>query len=247
MKVNTESFMEADMDTIALFAQHRSTVLVLLLLTLVIAVSGVTRSEAQGLVQPDGRINQVTHFGGDALYCVDRNFVATNQYSDFGQGGFRLLDSKGQELWFVPAADVAAAVAEAKETGKGVLVASGRGTYGPVTIHTYVTGEGDDYFVFSGYDEYGKPNSLTFKFCIPVGPIPERPGDGDSEGLCTLLLLQKPFAGKVIMPLLFGSPARTIPIDCDLCPNNPNNDSQKRAAFRPLSGRIEGECLEFIR
>jgi hypothetical protein len=126
-------------------------------------------------VQPDGRINQVAHFGGDALYCVDRDFNATNQYSDFGQGGFRLLNSEGQELWFVPAAQISAAVAEAKVSGSGVLVGEGQGSYGPVMIYTYVTGDNDDYFVFSGYDEFGKPNSLTFKFCTPVGPDKPEP------------------------------------------------------------------------
>jgi hypothetical protein len=151
----------------------------LLLMALVLVFMGATLVAGEGLVQPDGRINQVAHFGGDALYCVDGDYNATNQYSDFGQGGFRLLNMEGQELWFVPAAQISAAVAEAKETGKGVLVAEGYGTYGPVTIHTYVTDENDDYFVFSGYDEFGKPNSLTFKFCIPVGPIPSEPGEGE--------------------------------------------------------------------
>ena len=128
----------------------------------------------EDLVQPDGRINQVTHFGGDALYCVDRDFEVTDQYSDFGQGGFRLLDLHGQELWFVPAIEISAAVAEAKTTGEGVLVGEGAGTYGPVSIWTYVSGVHDDYFIFTGFAEYRKPNSVTFKFCIPVGPdVPE--------------------------------------------------------------------------
>lgn len=146
-------------------------------LLLVIFAGGLGAALVLGeedLVQPDGRINQVMHFGGDALYCVDRDFNATNQYSDFGHGGFRLLNEHGQELWFVPATEISAAVAEAKTTGGGVLVGEGQGTYGPVSIWTYVTSARDDYFVFSGYDEYHKPNMLTFKFCIPVGPdVPE--------------------------------------------------------------------------
>lgn len=136
---------------------------------------GATVVLSQSWVQPDGRINQVAHFGGDALYCVDRNMQATNQYSDSGEGGFRLLSMSGQELWFVPTEVIAAAVAEAKETGKSVLVATGNGTYGPTRIDAYTTGDGDDYFVFIGYDEYGKPNSVEWKFCIPVGPAPQPP------------------------------------------------------------------------
>ncbi|MCC6802331.1 MAG: hypothetical protein IT319_05570, partial [Anaerolineae bacterium] len=118
--------------------------------------------------QSDGRINQTAHFGGDALYCVNKNYVPTVQYP-ISEGGFRLLDMHGQELWFVPAADVAKALTTAVPGGAPVLVAIGHGTYGPTSIHTYEVGTDDVYFIFNGYDEHGKSNSLTFKFCIPVG------------------------------------------------------------------------------
>lgn len=155
-------------------------ILYLCLLLFVLSVISVSVVLAQTLVQPDGRINQVHHFGGDALYCVDRNMNPTMQYSDWGEGGFRLLDMHGQELWFVPAQTIGAAVAEAKATGGGVLVATGSGTYGLTSIYTYVTDDGDDYFVFNGYDEYGKPNSIEWKFCMPVLPgVPEPSGDTD--------------------------------------------------------------------
>jgi len=158
----------------SLFSNRRQGwVIVFSILLTVVVIGGLGAALVVGeedLVQPDGRVNQVMHFGGDALYCVDRNFEATNQYSDFGQGGFRLLNQHGNELWFVPALDISAAVAEAKTTGDGVLVGEGLGTYGPVSIWTYVTSARDDYFIFTGFDEYHKPNSLTFKFCIPVGP-----------------------------------------------------------------------------
>jgi hypothetical protein len=199
---------------------------------------------AQDLIQPDGRINQVAHFGGDALYCVDSDFVATNQYSDFGAGGFRLLDSKGQELWFVPAATISAAVAEAKETGKGVIVAEGRGTYGPVVIYAYVTDENDDFFVFTGYDEYGKPNSLEFKFCIPVGPMPPPASEDDDD--CTFVFLQKPVRTKLLGNVQ-GDPPPLEPIEipCGDCPNNPDNwELPKSTYFRPLNGP-GGYCLEY--
>lgn len=150
---------------------------VLTVIALMFVLMGASLTAAQDFIQPDGRLNQVTHFGGDAFYCVDRDFMPTQQYSDFGDGGFRLLNAQGQELMFIPALQISAAVAEAKETGKGVLVGEGMGTYGPVQVYTYVTNENDDYFIFSGYDEYGKPNAIEFKFCIPVGPEPEEPGE----------------------------------------------------------------------
>ncbi len=186
---------------------------------------------ADTLLQPDGRINQVAHFGGDALYCVDGAMQATNQYSDFGAGGFRLLNAGGQELWFVPAADIAAAVAEAKTSGGGVLVGEGQGTYGPVRIYAYVTGDGDDYFIFSGYDEFGKPNSLQFKFCIPVGPIPHPDGPGESEPeiWCTAISY-KPLVGKA--PTIISG---NLQVPCDQCRNN-RDDRDKRRYYRPSQG-----------
>jgi hypothetical protein len=153
-------------------------ILYLTLAIVALAVFGVSVVLAQTLVQPDGRINQVAHFGGDALYCVDRNMNPTTQYSDWGEGGFQLLSMTGQVLWFVPAEQIAAAVAEAKATGGGVLVGTGDGSYGPTSIYTYLTADGDDYFVFNGYDEYGKPNSIEWKFCTPVSPgAPEPSAD----------------------------------------------------------------------
>lgn len=196
--------------TIDLSLRHKR--LLIFILALLLVMTGTTLASAQNPVHRDGRINQVAHFGGDALYCVDRNFVPTNQYSDFGDGGFRLLNMSGQELWFVPAAQIAIAVAEAKETGQGTLVAEGQGSYGPVRIHVYVTAAGDDYFVFTGYDEYGKQNSLTFKFCIPVGPIPSAPDKGSSEEPC----LPSRELPKATNNLFFGGPPVPCLDECDL-------------------------------
>lgn len=213
-------------------------------MALLFVFMGATLVAGQGMVQPDGRINQVHHFGGDALYCVDGDFMPTTQYSDFGTGGFRLLNIGGQELMFIPALQISAAVAEAKETGKGVLVGEGMGTYGPVRIFTYVTGENDDYFVFSGYDEFGKPNSITFKFCIPVGPIPVEPGEGDD--LCTWYPFpQKFYAGKAITAPFGGNGIGGYPIPCDECPNNPDNYDKDKRFFRPSGAVNIGYCDEY--
>lgn len=190
---------------------HRKPIF-LTLIGFLLIVMGASLTAADDLVQPDGRINQVTHFGGDAFYCVDRDFQPTNQYSDFGTGGFRLLNEGGQELWFVPALDISAAVAEAKETGKVVLVAEGRGTYGPVDVYAYVTGENDDYFVFNGYDEYGKPNSITFKFCIPVGPASHSDPVDDGEDPCVEIIYR---GAKLLAPVSGGGPLEPCVPDCE--------------------------------
>jgi len=159
----------------------------------VLAVVVILLFQGQSLVRAqygewDGRINIAHHFGGDALYCVDQSFMATTQYSDAGGGGFRLLSMTGQELWFVPAVDVAAAVSQAKATGQAVLIGQGLGTYGPVSLMAYLLG-GDDMFAFSGFDEWGKANEVTFKFCQPdaIAPRPEGQAAGSVVSLlCTL-------------------------------------------------------------
>lgn len=148
--------------------------LMLMILPVFILVLGISFALAQ---QPDGRINQVAHFGGDALYCLDANYRVTVQYPS-SEGGFRLLNKDGQELWFVSYTEVAAALDEAVPGGAPVLVASGQGSYGPTELYTFEVGRDDVYFTFTGYDEHGKTNSLTFKFCIPVygAAQPDQPG-----------------------------------------------------------------------
>ena len=145
--------------------------MVSLTLTLImVGILSVLFSQVALALPDDGRINLVTHFGGDVLYCVDNDFNPTNHYPDLEQGGFRLLDSNGKALWFVAASQIIAAVQEAQATGASVLVAEGTGTYGSVQLHTYATGESHNNFIFTGYDEHGKSNSLTFQGCTPVGP-----------------------------------------------------------------------------
>jgi hypothetical protein len=186
---------------------------------LMLVLSGASLASAQELLQPDGRINQVTHFGGDSFYCVDTNLVSTNSYPvALNEGGFRLLNSVGQELWFIPAADLQAAIDESIATGKGVLVAQGQGTYGVATLFTYREGETQK-FVFSGYDEFGKPNSLTYDLCTPVGPTIQIPSIQDEE-LCTLVEydLNKVSHFKTYTPVFEPIPTTTRQVPCDTCP-----------------------------
>lgn len=65
-----------------------------ILLVLALGISAVV---GQQLVQKDGRLNQVTHFGGDALYCIDEASNVTNNSATFDH--FLLLDKDGQPLW----------------------------------------------------------------------------------------------------------------------------------------------------
>jgi hypothetical protein len=53
---------------------------VLMSVALLLVFTGVSLVAGEDLVQPDGRLNQVAHFGGDAIYCVDDNFVSTNNF-----------------------------------------------------------------------------------------------------------------------------------------------------------------------
>jgi hypothetical protein len=201
------------------------------LLSLVAAfliVSGATLAGAQDLVHDDVRINQVAHFGGDALYCVDSNKVATTNYPEMiDDGGMRLLNSKGQELWFLPAEDILVAIAEALDTNSAVLAGEGAGTHGPVRLYVYSDDGINPVFVFSGYDEYGKPNAFTFIPCIPVGPSPERSGDG--EELCAQVYIGP--SGKVRPTTVKGAeidppppPPSLPPVPCDECPRYVSQD-----------------------
>lgn len=132
-------------------------------------IVGVSFVLAQQLVQPDGRINQVAHFGGDALYCVTNDRSPTTQFPETGSIGFRLLNLSGQELWYVPSEDVAAILAAITPGDAPKLIATGTGSYGATAIYTQIQESGRRFFTFTGYDEHGKSNSLTFEDCTPVG------------------------------------------------------------------------------
>jgi hypothetical protein len=146
-----------------------------------------------------------------------------------------MLNSNGQEVWFIPAATIDAAVAESIATDKSVLVAEGAGTYGPTSLYTYFDGK-DQVFVFTGMDEFGKPNSLTYQNCTPVGPTPERPGTKDEE-LCTLVSdsLGKRLHGKALTPVMVALTETTIP--CSACPEH---DPLKRWA------KLDPYCVERV-
>jgi hypothetical protein len=128
----------------------------------------VTQVAAQ---EEDLRINHSHHFGGDVLYCLDGSRQQTSTFFEPGAGGgFQLLNMGGQEIWFVDAETVLAAVEAAKVSGAVELVAQGFGTYGPVELYVGIGENDTPFFTFIGYDEHGKVNSLTFQFCQSVRP-----------------------------------------------------------------------------
>jgi len=116
----------------------------------------------QSPLATDGRINQIAHLGGAVLYCVDQNFNPANRYDE---GGIRLLDSDGQQLLFVPAAEIAAAGASPSEN---TVLGVGESAFGPVTLYRLTSGE----FHLSGFDEHGKLYAFLWEGCGPVGPAP---------------------------------------------------------------------------
>jgi len=94
-------------------------------------------------------------------------------------------------------------------------------------MYATVTPEGDVTFIFFGYDEHGKQNSITFKFCEPVGPIPGSPDEGDDEPIATDSPTEEPTGEPVDMcwsEVLFNGGLGTwegvSQVECSQCPNS---------------------------
>lgn len=147
---------------------HRRAV-ILAIVMLGVVVFGISFVAAQQLNFADGRLNQVAYFGGDAFYCVDSSYNATNSVQAFMKdGGFRLLSKTGQVLWDVPYADVKTAQDKLAKDGVAVLIATGAGSYGEAALYVNTEPDGDIFYIFTGFDQYGKKNSFTFYSCTPV-------------------------------------------------------------------------------
>ena len=154
----------------------------------------------------DGRVNIVHHFGGDALYCVDRNMNPTDQFSDDNFGGMRLLNMQGQLLWFLDADTIEGFVAQAEAApGTSIEMLAAPSTYGMSYLYTIadLAEDGIIKFVFIANDEHGKTNSMEFKFCEPVGPTPGGTvpsddicsGEGEVEAAPGVCRCQRPYSG----------------------------------------------------
>lgn len=113
-----------------------------LIVLLLIAGVQVTLAE-------DNRINQVHHFGGDALFCTTDD-------------GCYLLNAAGEQLWNVTQEAIDAALTAACEAGESLFIDAGIGTYGPNTIGVSCYEGMEPTLQFYGYDEWGKPNTMPF-------------------------------------------------------------------------------------
>ena len=116
---------------------------VLSLLVLLILVG------VQGAFAEDNRINQVHHFGGDAIFCDS-------------EVGCYLLNADGEQLWNVSQEAIEAAMTAACESGESQFIDAGIGTYGPNTIGVSCYEGMEPTLKFYGYDEWGKLNTLQF-------------------------------------------------------------------------------------
>lgn len=134
---------------------------------LVVLMLGISTVIGQQLVQADGRLNQITHFGGDALYCMDASDNVTNDSSTFDH--FQLLSASGQPLWSLSRQIVEEGLGQIRPGGTAVQLGHGQGSYGPVDLYGNAADDGSPYFIFIGFDEYGKENRLIFYGCTPTG------------------------------------------------------------------------------
>ncbi len=143
------------------FFTRRSLVLIAgLMLTLVM---GFSLAQAKS----DGRLNEIAHFGGDTLYCMDSSNNVTNDSSTFAY--FLLLDENGQPLWTLDRATVELGLGQIDLKPTAYLLGQGDGTYGPVYLYGNAAQDGSPYFIFVGFDEWGKENMFTFYGCTPTG------------------------------------------------------------------------------
>ena len=134
---------------------------------LAILILGSAVVSANPLVNSDKRINQVSDFGGDALYCMDAAQNPTNDSATFDH--FRLLSENGNELWTLSKKTVVEGLGSISYGGKPVLLGSGQGSFGVINLYANAAEDGTPYFIYTGFDEYGKPNLITFYGCSTVG------------------------------------------------------------------------------
>ncbi len=106
----------------------------------------------------DGRINEAEHVGGNAVYCVDHTWTPTSD--GWEDGGIRVLNGNGQEIFFASAAEIDAVGVPAVNT----LLK----TEGGLSLYR----QPDGGFSLNGLDEWGKPYTFVFYNCVPIGPIP---------------------------------------------------------------------------
>ncbi len=133
----------------------------------------------------DGRINEVDHLGGMAVYCVDENKNPDTHYTD---GGIQVLDQDGGEVLFVSNETIVDV--DVPETN--TLLGEADLFQGPLSLYRLTSGE----FQLNGVDEHSKPFEFVWEECTPVGAAVGEP-ESTSE----------PTAAPTIAPTTTGVPA----------------------------------------
>ncbi len=151
------------MITQKLFARRGLVLLIGMLLTLIVGMSVVIAQSSY----TDGRLNEIANFGGDTLYCMDSSNNVTNDTSTFAY--FQLLNIDGQPLWSLDKATVELGLGQIAIKPTAYLLGQGEGTYGPVYLYANAAQDGTPYFIFVGFDSWGKENRFTFYGCTPAG------------------------------------------------------------------------------
>jgi hypothetical protein len=139
-------------------------------LLLIVALVGSALFVPPALAASDEcRVNSAGSMGGDTIVFVDRNGAPSQQWSDGGLGGMKVLNASGQELVFWPASLIEPATKSA-QAAPGTLfeIGTGRGTHGTIRLSVYALEDGNHtlQFVFAGYDSAGKDVDWTFSGCV---------------------------------------------------------------------------------
>lgn len=149
-------------------------------------------SAFQGVLAEDNRINQVHHFGGDSLYCDEDR-------------GCWMLNSDGDLLWEVPQATIDDLFEIACASGMSEFIDAGLGTYGPATIGISCYDGYEPTLKLTGYDEWGKLNTLSFgrDYAPVTAPV-------EKQETVTVTPAPKP----VCVAIIGGCDAPPPPIPC---------------------------------
>ncbi len=75
----------------------------------------------------------------------------------------------GTELWTLSKADVEQGLGSIGYGWPPVLLGTGEGSFGTINLYANAAEDGTPYFIYTGFDEYGKPNIISFYGCSPVG------------------------------------------------------------------------------
>ena len=115
------------------------------------------------------RVNTAGSMGGDTIVFVDRNGAPSQQWSDGGLGGMKVLNASGQSLFIILASEIEPATRAAQATpGSLIPIKEGPGSYGPMRLSVYALDDASRTlkFVVIGEDNQGKENTLSFSGCI---------------------------------------------------------------------------------